>query len=96
VARAFLDDGDLFLRQVIQLVHQPVHLPVNGACLVLGGSQCEKRSKNELTCLLAGRSCMPKLDWVGKQYVVNHVDDVPFRLLQRVSESSMGEDSGKT
>jgi adenine-specific DNA-methyltransferase len=39
---------------------------------------------------------MPKLDWVGKQHVVNHVDDVPFRLLQRVSESSMGEDSGKT
>jgi adenine-specific DNA-methyltransferase len=37
---------------------------------------------------------MPKLDWVGKQYVVNHVDDVPFRLLQRVPDSSMGEESG--
>jgi hypothetical protein len=31
---------------------------------------------------------MPKLDWVGKQYVVNHVDDMPFRLLQRVPSSS--------
>jgi DNA modification methylase len=37
---------------------------------------------------------MPKLDWVGKQYVVNHVDEVPFRLLQRVPDSSMGEESG--
>jgi hypothetical protein len=37
---------------------------------------------------------VPKLDWVGKQYVVNHVDDVPFRLLQQVPDSSMGESSG--
>ena len=37
---------------------------------------------------------MPKLDWVGKQYVVNHVDDVPFRLLQQLPDSSMGESSG--
>jgi adenine-specific DNA-methyltransferase len=37
---------------------------------------------------------MPKLDWIGKQYVVNHTDDVPFRLLERISEASVGEDSG--
>ncbi len=35
---------------------------------------------------------MPKLDWIGKQYVVNHTDEVPFRLLERVPETSMGED----
>jgi hypothetical protein len=35
---------------------------------------------------------MPKLDWIGKQYVVNHTDEVPFRLLERVPEASMGED----
>jgi hypothetical protein len=37
---------------------------------------------------------MPKLDWIGKQYVVNHVSDVPFRLLEKVPESSLGQDSG--
>jgi 16S rRNA G966 N2-methylase RsmD len=37
---------------------------------------------------------VPKLDWIGKQYVVNHTDEVPFRLLQRVPEASVGEDSG--
>ena len=37
---------------------------------------------------------MPKLDWIGKQYVVNHTDEVPFRLLQRVPEASLGEDAG--
>jgi adenine-specific DNA-methyltransferase len=37
---------------------------------------------------------MPKLDWIGKQYVVNHSDEVPFRLLERVPEASMGEGSG--
>lgn len=35
---------------------------------------------------------MPKPDWIGKQYVVNHTDEVPFRLLERVPEASMGED----
>jgi len=33
---------------------------------------------------------MPKLDWIGKQYVVNHTDEVPFRLLERVPEASVG------
>ncbi len=37
---------------------------------------------------------MPKLDWIGKQYVVNHTDEVPFRLLERIPEASVGEDSG--
>jgi len=31
---------------------------------------------------------MPKLDWIGKKYVVNHTDEVPFRLLGRVPEAS--------
>jgi adenine-specific DNA-methyltransferase len=37
---------------------------------------------------------MPKLDWIGKQDVVNHTDEVPFRLLKHVPEASMGEASG--
>jgi adenine-specific DNA-methyltransferase len=37
---------------------------------------------------------MPKLDWIGKQYVVNHTDEVTFRLLECIPEASMGEDSG--
>jgi type III restriction enzyme len=38
---------------------------------------------------------MPKRDWIGKQYVVNHTDEVPFRLLERIPEASIGENSGK-
>ncbi len=34
---------------------------------------------------------MPKLDWIGKRYVVNHTDEVPFRLLERVPEASVGD-----
>jgi adenine-specific DNA-methyltransferase len=37
---------------------------------------------------------MPKLDWIGKRYVINHAEEVPFRLLERIPESSMGENSG--
>ncbi len=37
---------------------------------------------------------MPKLDWIGKQYIVNHTDEVPFWLLHRAPEASVGEDSG--
>ena len=37
---------------------------------------------------------MPKLDWIGKQYVVNHTGEVPFRLLQRIPEASVGDGSG--
>jgi hypothetical protein len=34
---------------------------------------------------------MPKRDWIGKQYVVNHTDEVPFRLRERVPEASMDD-----
>ena len=37
---------------------------------------------------------MPKLDWIGKRYVVNHTGEVPFRLLQRIPEASVGDGSG--
>ena len=38
---------------------------------------------------------MPELNWIGKQYVVNHAEEVPFRLLRKEPESSEGtEDSG--
>ena len=36
---------------------------------------------------------MPKHDWIGKQYIVNHTD-VPFRLLDHVPDASVGEESG--
>jgi hypothetical protein len=26
---------------------------------------------------------MPKPGWIGKQYIVNHTDEVPFQLLER-------------
>ena len=38
---------------------------------------------------------MPKLDWIGKQHVTNHAEEVPFRLLGRVPVASEGSpDSG--
>ena len=37
---------------------------------------------------------MPKLDWIGKPYVVNHAGEVPFRLLDRISEASVGDGLG--
>ena len=37
---------------------------------------------------------MPKLNWIGKQHVTNHADEVPFRLLRNVPEASAGENSG--
>lgn len=37
---------------------------------------------------------MPKLDWIGKQYVVNHVEQVPFRLLKGVPEASYNQSAG--
>ena len=38
---------------------------------------------------------MPTLNWIGKQAVVKHHKDVPFRLLEPVPERSCGEaDSG--
>ena len=38
---------------------------------------------------------MPTLDWIGKQAVVNHHKDVPYRLLHCDSKLSVGDpDSG--
>ncbi|MDR1887869.1 MAG: site-specific DNA-methyltransferase [Zoogloeaceae bacterium] len=37
---------------------------------------------------------MPALNWIGKEAVVKHHKDVPFRLLEPVRELSCGEDSG--
>ncbi len=34
---------------------------------------------------------MPTLDWIGKQAVVNHDKDVPFRLLKKDPELSVGD-----
>ncbi len=34
---------------------------------------------------------MPTLDWIGKQAVVNHDKDVPFRLLKRDVKLSLGD-----
>ena len=38
---------------------------------------------------------MPTLNWIGKEAVVKHHKDVPFRLLEPVPELSCGDaDSG--
>ena len=38
---------------------------------------------------------MPELNWIGKRQVVNHAEEVPFRLLRKTPESSEGAaDSG--
>ena len=38
---------------------------------------------------------MPELNWIGKQHVVNHAKEVPFRLLRKEPDSSEGiADSG--
>jgi len=34
---------------------------------------------------------MPTLDWIGKEAVVKHHKDVPFRLLEPVPEHSCGD-----
>ncbi len=36
---------------------------------------------------------MPTLNWIGKEAVVNHDKEVPFRLLRKVKSSSVGENS---
>lgn len=36
---------------------------------------------------------MPILNWIGKEAVVNHDKEVPFRLLKKVKDVSVGEDS---
>lgn len=37
---------------------------------------------------------MPTLQWIGKEAVIRHHKDVPFRLLEPVPELSHGENSG--
>jgi len=37
---------------------------------------------------------MPTLNWIGKDAVVNHHKEVPFRLLKCNEKLSVGEDSG--
>lgn len=36
---------------------------------------------------------MPTLNWIGKEAVVNHDKEVPFRLLKKIKSSSVGENS---
>ncbi|MEK6862475.1 MAG: site-specific DNA-methyltransferase [Nanoarchaeota archaeon] len=36
---------------------------------------------------------MPTLNWIGKEQVVNHDKEVPFRLLKKVKSLSVGENS---
>ncbi len=36
---------------------------------------------------------MPSLNWIGKEAVVNHDKEVPFRLLKKVKTTSVGDDS---
>lgn len=36
---------------------------------------------------------MPSLNWIGKEAVVNHDKEVPFKLLKKVKSASVGENS---
>ena len=36
---------------------------------------------------------MPTLNWIGKEAVVNHDKEVPFRLLKKIKSTSVGEES---
>lgn len=36
---------------------------------------------------------MPSLNWIGKEQVVNHDKEVPFRLLKKIKSASVGENS---
>ena len=36
---------------------------------------------------------MPTLNWIGKEQVVNHDKEVPFRLLKKIKSASVGENS---
>ena len=41
-----------------------------------------------------GMGAMPTLNWIGKEAVVKHHKDVPFRLLEPASELSLPAPSG--
>jgi hypothetical protein len=34
---------------------------------------------------------MPTLEWIGKKAVLNHHNEIPFRLLKSVPELSVGD-----
>ena len=36
---------------------------------------------------------MPSLNWIGKEAVVNHDKEVPFKLLKKIKTASVGDDS---
>lgn len=36
---------------------------------------------------------MATLNWIGKQAVVNHDKDVPFKLLKKIKSASVGDNS---
>lgn len=36
---------------------------------------------------------MPSLNWIGKEAVVNHDKEVPFKLLKKIKSASLGENS---
>jgi adenine-specific DNA-methyltransferase len=36
---------------------------------------------------------MATLNWIGKEAVVNHDKDVPFKLLEKVASASVGKES---
>ena len=36
---------------------------------------------------------MPTLNWIGKEAVVNHDKEVPFKLLKKVKTASVGDNS---
>lgn len=36
---------------------------------------------------------MPSLNWIGKEKIVNHDKEVPFRLLKKIDKYSLGKDS---
>jgi len=38
---------------------------------------------------------VPELKWIGKQHVVNHAEEVPFRLLRKQEKLSEGVTSGR-
>ncbi|MBE7560050.1 hypothetical protein HS125_14365 [bacterium] len=38
---------------------------------------------------------MPTLEWIGKKAVVNHHNEVPFRLLKTNASLSVGEPGNK-
>ena len=35
---------------------------------------------------------MPVLDWIGKEAVLNHDKEIPFRLLKKIESYSVGSD----